>query len=440
MRRSDSKRDNTRQSTTMTRRTMLFGTTAAALAGCSGAGNLAGPPTVFGPSGGYPTTGIIAGNQTAQAPVFFVTDRATDPDGTFNADRSPTVTYGEQVINLGGPDTTWDDLLDQANGGNVDLPLSVHSLRIDGTIPATPVPFRLDSAGRPQDAPGPTAEYRAAQRRVQSDIAQRLAAAGTGDILMFVPGVNTPFDAGSIELADVWHQTGRTSVPILYSWPSGRNGVIGYFTDRESGQFTVFHLKEFLKLLASTPGVERIHLLAHSRGSDVSTTALRELIIAERAAGRNPRKTLKVENLILAAPDLNFGVVSQRVIAERLGPAFGQITAYTNPSDNALALAQRLMSGARFGRLDPNDIPSNIQEIFSQINNVNFIRIEEAGSRFGHSYYRQNPDVLSDIIMIIRSCAKPGSPQRPLSPINGNFWLLPEGYLSDVALPIGGCG
>lgn len=426
-------------STVMNRRTMLFGTTAATLAGCSGAGNLAGPPTVFGPSGGYPAAGINVRNQTAQAPIFFVTDRAVTPEGRFDADRSPTMSYGEQIINLGDPGTTWDDLLDQASGSNVDFPLSVQSLRIDGTLPATPLPFRLDSAGRPEDLPEPSAAYRAAQRRVKADLTQRLADAGTGDILMFVPGVNTSFDAGAIELADVWHQTGRTSVPILYSWPSGRNGVIGYFTDRESGQFTIFHLKEFLKLLATTPGVERIHLLAHSRGSDVSTTALRELIIAERAAGRNPRKTLKVENLILAAPDLNFGVVGQRIVAERLGPAFGQITAYTNPSDNALALAQSLMSGARFGRLDPNDIPSNVQEIFRHVQNVNFIRVEDAGSRFGHSYYRQNPDVLSDIIMIIRSCAKPGSPQRPLSPINGNFWLLPEGYLSDVALPVGGC-
>ena len=437
MRRTDAKMNETPNAASLTRRSMLIGSTAA-LAAC-GRNNLAGPPTVFGPSGGYPTANISTSNQTAQAPIFFVTDRAMTPEGRFDAERSPVMHYGEQVINLGEPGTTWDDLLNQANGEDIDLPLSVHSIRIDGSLPATPVPFRLDSNGNPRGLPEPTAEYQAAQRRVKASLAQRVAETGTGDVLMFVPGVNTSFDAGATELADVWHQTGRTSVPILYSWPSGRNGVIGYFTDRESGQFTIFHLKEFLKLLAETPGVERIHLLAHSRGSDVSTTALRELIIAERAAGRNPRKTLKVENLILAAPDLNFGVVSQRIIAEQLGPAFGQITAYTNPSDNALALAQRLMIGARFGRLDPNDIPDNIREIFAHVENVNFIRIEKAGSRFGHSYYRQNPDVLSDIVMIVRSCARPGSPQRPLSPINGNFWLLEEGYLSDVRLPVGGC-
>jgi len=437
MRQSDAKMNETPNPASLTRRTMLFGSTAA-LAACS-QNNLAGPPTVFGPSGGYPTANVSTSNQTAQAPIFFVTDRAITPEGRFDADRSPVIHYGEQVVNIGAPGTTWDDLLDQARGENIDLPLSVHSIRVDGSLPATPVPFSLNDNERAQGLTEPTEEYQAAQRRLKAAIAQRVAETGTGDILMFVPGVNTPFDDGTTELADVWHQTGRTSVPILYSWPSGRNGIVGYFTDRESGQFTIFHLKEFLKLLADTPGVERIHLLAHSRGSDVSTTALRELIIAERAAGRNPRETLKVENLILAAPDLNFGVVSQRIIAEKLGPAFGQITAYTNPSDNALALAQRLMIGARFGRLDPNDIPENVQRIFTVIDNVNFIRIEKAGSRFGHSYYRQNPDVLSDIVMIVRSCARPGSPQRPLSRINGNFWLLEEGYLSDVSLPVGGC-
>ena len=99
--------------------------------------------------------------------------------------------------------------------------------------------------------------------------------------------------------------------------------MFGYFADRESGEFTIFHLKEFVRLIASSPEVERIHILAHSRGTDVTTTALRELVIEARAAGKNPRESLRIANLVLAAPDIDFDVVRQRLMAEKFGPAIG---------------------------------------------------------------------------------------------------------------------
>ena len=52
---------------------------------------------------------------------------------------------------------------------------------------------------------------------------------------------------------------------------------MGYNVDRESGEFAVHHLKQAIRLIADTPGVEKLHLLAHSRGTDVLVTALREL-------------------------------------------------------------------------------------------------------------------------------------------------------------------
>ena len=42
-------------------------------------------------------------------------------------------------------------------------------------------------------------------------------------------------------------------------------------------------------------------------------------------AGRDPRRTLKIDTLILAAPDLDFGVVRQRLAAENAAAAIGQV-------------------------------------------------------------------------------------------------------------------
>ena len=52
-------------------------------------------------------------------------------------------------------------------------------------------------------------------------------------------------------------------------------------------------------------------LIAHSRGTDVTTTALRELNIEYKAAGKETRKELKLGNLVLCAADLDIDVVSQ---------------------------------------------------------------------------------------------------------------------------------
>ena len=175
-------------------------------------------------------------------------------------------------------------------------------------------------------------------------------------MILFVHGINTSFRESAASTATIWQATDGLGVPVTFGWPARDTGILGYFQDRESGEFAIFHLKETLRLLARIPELRRLHVVAHSRGTGVATTALREMVIAARASGRDPRRALKIENLILAAPDLDFGVVRQRLIAERFGPAFGRITVYMNPGDDVLALAQMVMAGQRFGRLSFEDL------------------------------------------------------------------------------------
>lgn len=97
------------------------------------------------------------------------------------------------------------------------------------------------------------------------------------------------------------------------------------------------------------------------------------------------------------------------------------------------------MSGTRFGRLEPGEIPENVLRVFQNVKNVNFIRIDNAGGRFGHSYFRDNPKVLSDIILLLRTCAHPGTAVRPLLRIDGNFWVMQENYLDGGDPIVGSC-
>jgi esterase/lipase superfamily enzyme len=132
--------------------------------------------------------------------------------------------------------------------------------------------------------------------------------------------------------------------------------------------------------------------------------------------------------LILAAPDLDFDVVRQRLIAEKFGPAIGQITIYTSQEDTALDLSESLMSGTRFGRLDSEDLGQKEGRIFSQVTNVHIINVEGEASFLGHSYFRDNAGVSSDLAILIRHGSKPGDAKRPLVHRALNFWDLPEGY------------
>ncbi len=61
---------------------------------------------------------------------------------------------------------------------------------------------------------------------------------------------------------------------------------------------------------------------------------------------------------------------------------------------------------------------------------INFIGKSD---RFGHSYFRTNPAVSSDLMLLLRYDYQPGSPERPLEHLGNAFWRIPDGYPGPVA-------
>lgn len=400
------------------------------LSACSSVRVLAPTPNVFA-NGAYPHSDIPVAYRTAEAPIFYVTDRvAASLDGTlsYSADRSSSMAFGASTVAF-GKDQDWQTL-SEASGlleRSEKLPLSIVAneeiLRFD----ATPIPFEVVN-GEPVRLPNAVASYNRKRAIFQDQVRQQMRLAGKNEVTVFVHGFNNTFEDAVFSLADIWHFSGRSGVPIAYSWPAGSGGLFGYFTDRESGEFTVYHLKEFILQLSQIPELQKIHIVAHSRGTDVTSTALRELIIAARSQGKDPKRVLKIANLIMAAPDLDFSVVRQRLIAEGFGAAIGQITVYMNRGDSALGIAQSLMAGQRFGKLTVGGLEEADKEIFSEVKTVSFVNVEGVRGLTGHAYFRTNRNVLSDIGTIIRQSARPGSPSRPLVRVQGNFWDMPSEY------------
>ncbi len=149
-------------------------------------------------------------------------------------------------------------------------------------------------------------------------------------------------------MAVFFHLFDRRGVPIVYSWPSGHPGLLrGYSYDRESGLFTVFHLKQLLRALMAMDDVEKIHVVAHSRGTAVITDALREPIIELEAAGLNTREEMRLANLVLLAADLDVELMEQRLGRRRLRARILWVPAV---AADLLLLLEGNEAGAEHGR------------------------------------------------------------------------------------------
>ena len=401
-----------------------------ALSACSSVRVLAPTPNIF-VGGAYPQSEIPPAYQSAQPSIFYITDRlATQSDGnlSYGSERSSSMVFGASSVSFGA-DQSWQSLsaasgqVKRAEKIELDVVANQEIIQFD----KTPIPFKIVD-GKPVRLPDAAASYNRKRAAFHAEVRKQMRLANKDEVVIFVPGFNNSFEDGLFALADIWHFSGRRGVPILYSWPAGAGGLFGYFRDRESGEFTIFHFKEFLQQLSQIPELRKIHIVAHSRGTDVTTTALREMIIAVRNQGKNPKTELKIANLVMAAPDLDFAVVRQRLIAEGFCAAIGQITVYMNRGDTALGIAQRLMAGQRFGRLTQGQLKRAEREIFSEVKTVSFVNVEGVRGLTGHGYYRTNRNVLSDIATIIRQSALPGSAARPLRRVEGNFWNMPAEY------------
>lgn len=297
-------------------------------------------------------------------------------------------------------------------------------------FPATP-PFALVDGVISHDREAIRVYQEAAsqfRRRLESELTAR----STGKVVLYVHGFNNDFDDATFNLLQLWAASGWTGVPLMFSWPTEQSGPLSYFEDTQDVAFSVFHLKETLRLIASTPGVGRVTLIAHSHGASIATTALRELLIEARSADLSMCDTYRIETLILAAPDIELGVMEQRLVAEMFGVGFGQINVYMNPNDSALSVASLVCGNRRFGETTIDDLSPASRAVFRVVKTVHFIMVEDARGNERHNYFRLHPGVLADIAMTIRTDARPGDRECPLDHLEMNFWSLDRDYRPEM--------
>ncbi len=373
----------------------------------------------------------------SEAEILYATDRTVELVGVagkrvvYGHGRSTSLAFGVASVSL-APHPRWEELLQNSTREKRSRD---YELKLTGTQEMGRLKPLLEQAQLSEHGLEITRtmlQERDDQRQHLHDLLRlRLAQTSHKDVFIFIHGVNNGFDDAVFRAAEVWHFMGRVGVPIAYSWPAGLGGIRGYAYDRESGEFTVTHLRRFLKTVAECPGVERIHLIGHSRGCDVTITALRELNLAYRAQGKSTQHELKLENLVLAAPDVDEEVFMQRFVGENLLQAARRTTIYASQHDKAIEAADLIFaSRRRLGMLTGKDINPRIRQGLAKLPNVQFIECKVSGIWMSHSYAFTHPAALSDLILVLRDRRNPGAAHgRPLLQPAEGTWELTDDYL-----------
>ena len=172
----------------------------------------------------------------------------------------------------------------------------------------------------------------------QTDAAEAFSSAAIGqDVLLYVHGYRESFETAATSAAELAEGIGFRGAPAIFTWPSG-GATFDYGYDRESAMWSRDAFEDLLMQLAQTPSAGRVHIVAHSMGSQVTLETLRLV----RAAGGDAAMS-RIGAIVLASPDVDIDLFEQAVT--RLGTDAGKITVITSSKDRALRVSQRIAGG-----------------------------------------------------------------------------------------------
>jgi esterase/lipase superfamily enzyme len=238
---------------------------------------------------------------------------------------------------------------------------------------------------------------------------------------------------------------GREHVCAFFTWPASASGnpLISYTSTTEAAAYALNHLKKTLRMIGEMPGVEGVHVLAHSRGAGLTMDALSALGNEYQLRGETFFSALPLRNVLLLSPDLDTDIAAQRISVglsdPDLVPTWSaprdtgdeaelgfRFTVYASPKDRALLLSRILFrSYRRVGRAGPEDMSEEMQEVLAKWGRFDLIIYEgERSDAFGHSFFTSNPLVSSDLVQLIRFARRPGDPGRPLRQVGPVTWVF----------------
>jgi esterase/lipase superfamily enzyme len=377
------------------------------LAGCSASG-LVGAPSVY-PEGSEPFKDTPPGHRNNLVPMIYVTDRLPEVTAQFGMGPLPWEVFATESLK---------------EKREVDLSLKITKAKELGRFPESPglaMPVGLSIVERKDQ----TADN-VARAKFYSVLKDAVAKGTRKEVYVYIPGYQQNFEASAMTLANLWHFLGRDGVAILYSWPANSS----YAYSRESADFTQYHLREFLKVVGSSPDIEKIHLIAHSRAGDLVLGALRDVLLSTGGDLAKTRLDLKLDTLLLAAPDIDSDSLAVKLSGDRLRYLPRRMVIYTGPGEGTGGASTWFSSSTvKLADLKDSEFPPGLPEAALKPPQLQIVlcQIRQTNT---YDALSAHPGVLSDVILVLRDHKDPGAENgRPLGRQQNMFWTLTDEYL-----------
>ena len=213
----------------------------------------------------------------------------------------------------------------------LERPETMNYFRADISVPPTHKTGRIEWSEGPPDAAtdfvvvgtqvhdGPRALIRDMRARMQGR-----------ETLLFVHGYNNTLSEAMYRLAQIRTDFNVPMPGLLFAWPSAGDPR-GYIYDRDSVLYARDDLERLLRDLTARPG-EKVFILAHSMGSQLTMEALRQIAL------RGDRQLLnRISGVVLMSPDIDPDLFDRQ--AETIGTLPQPFMIFITKADRALTLS-----------------------------------------------------------------------------------------------------
>ncbi|MBU2581478.1 MAG: alpha/beta hydrolase [Alphaproteobacteria bacterium] len=183
--------------------------------------------------------------------------------------------------------------------------------------------------------------------RLIREVAGLISESGENDkgkeLLVFLHGYRTTLASGLMRAAQLKVDMMIEGAVVLYSLPS-KGTWSGYPHDRDAAAdpLATEQLRDFLIALSEETGAERMHLVAHSLGSEMLMRSLNEIYKREE-----PSPKRRFDEIIFAAPDVDHDDFV--AIVPRFTKLGGRVTVYASQRDIPLMAISWIVDRSRAG-------------------------------------------------------------------------------------------
>jgi esterase/lipase superfamily enzyme len=238
----------------------------------------------------------------------------------------------------------------------------------------------------PQGTPDPRVNFATIDQSALSDAAFREAVAPPKargqrhDVVVFIHGYNNNFQESLYRLAQIGTDSGIDAVPVLFAWPSKARPIL-YDEDKQAALASRDELMELLTIVASSPQVKDITVIAHSMGAMLTMEALRELRLTHK-----DRVIARLGRVVLAAPDID--TETFRADVQAVGPLKPPLTLLVAKDDGALQLSSAInASSVRAGALDINNPLVQEAALKAKVRVIDISQVQSAQGTLRHDRF-----------------------------------------------------